>query len=75
MEGNIFGVLVGLAAGALIAMFVPFGVALILVVGFIVIALLPQFKQFKTVALMALLGMIAVTVVKMYVWNQTLGIV
>jgi len=70
-----FGIIVGLAIGALIGLFVPFGIAIVLTVGFIVVAMLPPFAMYRNVALMALLGMIGVTVIKLYVWNQTLGVV
>lgn len=72
---SMIGVLAGLAIGALIGLFVPFGIAIVLVIGFLVIAILPMTKAFRNVALMALLGMIAITIVKLYVWNQTLGAV
>lgn len=69
----VMGAVVGLGAGVLIGLFVPFGIALVLTVGFIVVAMF--LKMYATVALMALLGMIGVTVIEVYVWNQTLGIV
>ena len=68
----VMAAVVGLGIGVLIGLFVPLGIALVLTVGFIVVAML--MRMYATVALMALLGMIGVTVVKMYVWNQTLGV-
>ena len=68
----VMAAVVGLGIGVMIGLFVPLGIALVLTVGFIVVAML--MRMYATVALMALLGMIGVTVVKMYVWNQTLGV-
>jgi hypothetical protein len=68
----VMAAVVGLGVGVMIGLFVPFGIALVLTVGFIVVAML--MRMYATVALMALLGMIGVTIVKMYVWNQTLAV-
>jgi hypothetical protein len=66
MANDLFGILGGLALGVLVAMFAPGGVALIIVVALLVVALLPQFTNFRTPALMALLAMIAVLLVRYY---------
>lgn len=68
----VMGAVVGLGAGVMIGLFVPFGIALVLTVGFIVVAMF--LKMYATVALMALLGMIGVTVIKLYVYSETINL-
>lgn len=65
-------VVAGLGIGVLVGLFVPFGIAMVLTVGFILIAVV--MRPYATVALMALLGMIGVTLVKVYMWNQSVGL-
>ena len=69
------GILAGLGIGVLIGMFVPIGIAIIISVGFILIALLPMTKMYSVPALAGLLGIIGISIVKMYVWNASAGLV
>jgi hypothetical protein len=70
MAGEI-GILGGLALGVLVALFAPFVVSVICVVALIVIIILPQFPQYKIPAAMGLLAIIGVTIIRVYVWKQT----
>ena len=63
---------VGLGVGVMIGLFVPFGIALVLTVGFIIVAMF--LRMYATVALMALLGMIGVTVIKVYVYSEAISL-
>ncbi len=66
MADNLFGILGGLALGVLVALFVPGGISLVIVVGLLIVALLPQFMRYRTPAILALLAIIVVFLVRYY---------
>jgi len=71
---NLFGILGGLALGVLVALFVPFGISVVIVVGLLVVALLPQFMRYRIPALLALLAIIGVLLVRVYVYKETMNL-
>jgi hypothetical protein len=66
MADNLFGILGGLALGVLVALFVPGGISLVIVVALLIVALLPQFMRYRTPAILALLAIIVVFLVRYY---------
>lgn len=72
MAENLFGILGGLALGVLVAMFVPFGISIVIVVGLIVVIILPQFMRYRIPATLALLAIVGIMLVRIYVYKQTL---
>ncbi len=52
--------------GVLVALFVPGGISLVIVVGLLIVALLPQFMRYRTPAILALLAIIVVFLVRYY---------
>jgi len=71
---NLFGILGGLALGVLVALFVPFGISVVIVVGLLVVALLPQFMRYRIPALLALMAIIGVLLVRVYVYKETMNL-
>lgn len=74
MANNLFGILGGLALGVLVAMFVPFGVSIVIVVGLLIVALLPQFMAYRVPALLALMAIVFVMLVRVYVYKESLNL-
>jgi hypothetical protein len=66
MANDLFGILGGLALGVLVALFVPGGISLVIVVALLIVALLPQFMRYRTPAILALLAIIVVFLVRYY---------
>ena len=60
--------------GVLVALFVPFGISVIIVVALLVVALLPQFMNFRTPALIALITIVGVLLVKVYVYKEPVSV-
>lgn len=52
--------------GVLVALFVPGGISLVIVVALLIVALLPQFMRYRTPAILALLAIIVVFLVRYY---------
>ena len=71
---NLFGILGGLALGVLVALFVPFGVSIVIVVALLIVALLPQFMAYRVPALLALMAVIGVLLVRVYVYKETMNL-
>ena len=67
---EMLGILGGLVTGILAALFLPFAIVLGMVVLFLIIAMLPQMQMLRMFCLMALFAMVAVTVIRLYVWTD-----
>jgi len=71
MPNPMLGVLGGLAAGLVIGLFVPFGPAMLIVVGLLVIALIPQLGMVRVPAVAAVLAAVMTSLIKIYVLSKT----
>ena len=67
---GVLGILGGLITGILAALFLPFALVLGMVVVFLIIAMLPQLQMLRMFCLMGLFAMVAVTVIRLYVWTD-----
>ena len=56
----------GLAAGVMIGLFVPPGIAMALIVVFLIGAIVPQFKMYQMLFLGALLGDVVTVLIRYY---------
>ena len=74
MANELFGILGGLAMGVLVALFVPFGISVVIVVALLIVALLPQFMRFRTPALIALITIVGVLLVRVYVYKEAVSV-
>ena len=62
-------VLAGLATGVLAALFLPYAIFWGVVILLLIIAMLPQMQMLRMFALMTMFAMVAVTVIRLYVWS------